>query len=471
MRVLVTGATGYIGGRLIPRLLAAGHEVTCLVRDPDKLKGRPWRDRVGVHKGDLLEPTSLNPALENQELAYYLVHSMGRDDDFRSAEARSAENFRLAADEAGVRHVIYLGGLGSDENLSKHLSSRQDVGRILAAGGFPVTEFRAATVIGAGSLSFEMLRHLTDVLPVMTTPRWVRTRCQPIAIDDLLEILAAAGATTPPRSRVVEVGGPDVLTYAEMMQIYAAEAGLRKRLIIPVPVLSPGLSSLWIGLVTPLPAAVARPLVSSLRNEVVVGDAEISEISPTSFRTAVRRAIAAPATPNPPSTESDPALPQPSDPAWAGATRFIDRRIAFSPAPATALAEAFTRIGGNNGYYTVDWAWTIRGLADSLLGGPGRKRGRRHPNLLEEGDELDFWRVSRLEPGRRLLLTAEMKMPGEAWLEFVAEPHKSGSKLLQTAYFEPRGLLGRLYWGALLPAHAFIFGRMAKKIAAIAATA
>jgi uncharacterized protein YbjT (DUF2867 family) len=278
MRVLVTGATGYIGGRLIPRLLAAGHEVTCLVRDPDKLEGRPWRDRVGVHKGDLLEPTSLSPALENQDVAYYLVHSMGRDDDFRSAEARSAENFRLAADEAGVRHVIYLGGLGSDENLSKHLSSRQDVGRILAAGSFPVTEFRAATVIGAGSLSFEMLRHLTDVLPVMTTPRWVRTRCQPIAIDDLLGILAAAGEKVPPQSRVVEIGGPDVLTYAEMMQIYAAEAGLRKRLIIPVPVLSPGLSSLWIGLVTPLPAAVARPLVSSLRNEVIVGNAELSEM-------------------------------------------------------------------------------------------------------------------------------------------------------------------------------------------------
>jgi uncharacterized protein YbjT (DUF2867 family) len=470
MRVLVTGATGYIGGRLIPRLLAAGHEVTCLVRDPDKLEGRPWRDRVGVHKGDLLEPTSLSPALENQDVAYYLVHSMGRDDDFRSAEARSAENFRLAADEAGVRHVIYLGGLGSDENLSKHLSSRQDVGRILAAGSFPVTEFRAATVIGAGSLSFEMLRHLTDVLPVMTTPRWVRTRCQPIAIDDLLGILAAAGEKVPPQSRVVEVGGPDVLTYAEMMQIYAAEAGLRKRLIIPVPVLSPGLSSLWIGLVTPLPAAVARPLVSSLRNEVIVGNAELSEIPHTSFRTAVRRAIAAPPTPDAASIESDPALPQPSDPGWAGATRFIDQRTAVSRAPVTALAGAFTRIGGNNGYYTVDWAWTVRGLADRLLGGPGRRRGRRHPDLLEEGDELDFWRVSRLEPGRRLLLKAEMKMPGEAWLDFVAEPHPSGSKLVQTAHFEPRGLLGRLYWAALVPAHAFIFGRMAKKIAAIAET-
>ena len=468
MRILVTGATGYIGGRLIPRLLAAGHEVSCLVREPAKLEDRPWRDDVTVHRGDLLDPATLGPAFESQDQVYYLVHSMGRDDDFRDAEAASAANFRRAAEGAGVRHVVYLGGLGSDSTLSKHLASRQDVGRILSAGSVPVTEFRAAVVIGSGSLSFEMLRHLTEVLPVMTTPRWVRTRCQPIAIGDLLELLAEA--EPPPASRIVEIGGPDVLTYAEMMQVYAARAGLRRRIIIPVPVLSPGLSSLWIGLVTPLPPSVARPLVSSLRNEVIVNREVQHEISGTPFDTAVGLALAESPESLSDAVTNDPALVQSSDPTWAGATRYIDRRTASCPASAAALARTFTRIGGRHGYFTANWAWTVRGFIDTLLGGPGRRRGRRHPDELNPGDELDFWRVAEIEPGRRLLLQAEMKLPGQAWLEFVATPQEPGSQLVQTAYFRPRGLLGRLYWTVLKPAHSFIFGRMARKIAAAAST-
>jgi uncharacterized protein YbjT (DUF2867 family) len=467
VRILVTGATGYIGGRLIPRLLAAGHEVSCLVRNPDKLADRHWKDDVTIHRGDLLDPATLGPAFESQERVYYLVHSMGRSDDFRSDEAVSASNFRRASEDAGVRHVVYLGGLGSEASLSKHLASRQDVGRILAAGAVPVTEFRAATVIGSGSLSFEMLRHLTEVLPVMTTPRWVRTRCQPIAIADLLDILTRA--EIPARSRVVDIGGPDILTYAEMMQIYAAEAGLRRRVIIPVPVLSPGLSSLWIGLVTPLPASVARPLVSSLRNEVVVSDDGSSEVSGTSFRDAVRLAITDAAPPDLDSTEPHhPAMEQGSDPEWAGATRYVDRRTVASSAPVSALVRTFSRIGGRHGYFTADWAWTLRGLVDNLVGGPGRRRGRRDPEVLTVGDELDFWRVARIEPGCSLLLEAEMKLPGKAWLEFVAMPHESGSQLTQTAHFTPRGLLGRLYWAALVPVHSFIFSRMARQIAAAA---
>jgi uncharacterized protein YbjT (DUF2867 family) len=477
MRVLVTGATGYIGGRLVPTLLDAGYDVRCLARDPAKLSQDPWRDRVEVVKGDVLDPATLAPALAGCDAAYYLVHSMdGGDEDFRERDRRAAINFRDAAADAGLTRIIYLGGLGSGTGLSQHLASRQEVGTILAAGSTPVTEIRAAVIIGSGSVSFEMMRYLTEVLPVMITPKWVRTRCQPIAIRNVLEILVGALDSRDDVDHLWEVGGPDQLTYEEMMRIYAEEAGLPRRLIIPVPVLSPQLSRHWIGLVTPLPTGVAKPLVNSLRNEVTVTDNSAAErlageLLP--FREAVRRALAR-------STHFDvatrwtdaaisPAEARPTDPDWAGGTLKIDDRRVLTPAPPEDVFWAFARIGGHVGYYTSNWAWKLRGIADKAVGGVGLRRGRRHPEELRPGEALDFWRVAAVEPGRRLQLWAEMKLPGKAWLEFEARPDGAGTELRQTAYFLPRGLSGRLYWLVLVPFHAVIFKRMAQRIAQAAA--
>jgi uncharacterized protein YbjT (DUF2867 family) len=473
---LVTGATGYIGGRLVPRLLELGHHVRCMTRDPSRLALDPWRDGVEVVRGDVLDPASLGSALDGCDHAYYLVHSMGHADDFGEADRVGAENFRAAADKAGLRRIVYLGGLGrTDEELSEHLASRHEVGRILAAGTTPVTEVRAAVIIGAGSVSFEMLRYLTEVLPIMTTPRWVRTRCQPIAIRSVLEVLTGV-LDDEPVDRLLEVGGPEILSYEEMMQIYAEEAGLRRRLIIPVPVLSPGLSSRWIGLVTPLPVGVARPLVDSLKNEVIVTDDTAMRLFPheqIGYREAVRRALERTTSRNVETRWSDaatsPALPLPTDPSWSGGARFEDRRTAHSDASPLDVFWAFARIGGEIGYYGFQWAWQLRGLLDSLVGGVGLRRGRRHPEDLRPGEALDFWRVREVEPGSRLLLEAEMKLPGDAWLEWTAEPAAQGTKLTQTATFVPRGLLGRLYWYVLAPFHNPIFGNMARRIAAAAA--
>lgn len=470
---LVTGATGYIGGRLVPRLLERGHRVRCLVRDPSKLALDPWRDQVEVLEGDVLDPTSLGDAFEGCTNAYYLVHSMGHADDFSEADRRGAENFQKAADAAGLSRIVYLGGLGrtDDDELSDHLSSRHEVGQQLAAGATPVTELRASVIIGSGSVSFEMLRYLTEVLPVMTTPKWVRTRSQPIAVRDVLQMLTTV-LEDEPVSRVLEIGGPEVLTYEEMMQIYAEEAGLRKRLIIPVPVLSPGLSSRWIGLVTPLPTGVAKPLVDSLKNEVIVNNDAASELfpyQPITYREAVRLALKRITQSEVETRWSDaatsPASPLPTDPAWAGGSRFEDRRAEVAPAAPEDVFWAFSRVGGEVGYYGFGWAWWIRGLLDSLMGGVGLRRGRRHAEDLRPGEALDFWRVRRVDPGRELLLEAEMKLPGTAWLEWSAVANGSGTRLIQTATFVPHGLWGRLYWYSLVPFHAFIFGAMARRIA------
>ena len=458
-RVLVTGATGYVGGRLVPPLLDAGHDVVCLVRDPSSIADRPWRSRVTVRQGDLLDPSTLEPSFAGVDVAYYLVHSMGEGGDFREQERQAALNFRTAAEQSGVGKIVYLGGLG-DGSLSKHLASRQDVGAILADGPTPVAELRAAVIIGSGSLSFELLRNLTDVLPVMTTPRWVRTRCQPIAIADVLALLQRAAS--PDVEGVVEIGGPDVLTYEEMMRIYAREAGLSRRLIIPVPVLSPGLSSLWIGLVTPLPAAKARPLVSSLRNEVTVeGDEHLALLDrkPIPFAEAVRRAIATPA-----GGSDDPAVSRPGDPEWSGGRVLRDIRVVASTADQSALAAEFMSIGGDRGYYGFRWAWGVRAALDRIAGGPGMRRGRPAGDRLEVGNTVDFWRVDAVEPGRRLLLRAEMRLPGTGTLEFLAEADGTGSRLIQRATFRPRGLLGRLYWMIVFPFHRMIFGSMARRI-------
>ena len=460
----------------MPRLLAMGHRVRCMTRDPERLALDPWRDEVEVVQGDVLDRASLESALHGCTYAYYLVHSMGQAGDFGSTDREGATNFREAAAASDLSRIVYLGGLGSAAGgaLSDHLKSRHEVGRVLADGAVPVTELRAAVIIGSGSVSFEMLRYLTEVLPVMTTPTWVRTRCQPISIRDVLGLLVAV-LEDGTESRILPIGGPEVLTYEQMMQVYAEESGLRKRIIIPVPVLSPGLSSRWIGLITPLPSGVARPLVDSLRNEVVVDDDSAMKLfpyEPITYREAVRLALQRTVGREVETRWSDaatsPARPLPSDPVWAGGTRFEDKQVVASSASTSDLYWAFSRIGGDVGYYGFGSAWRIRGLIDAIVGGVGLRRGRRDPEDLRPGEAVDFWRVRGADSGSRLLLEAEMKLPGEAWLEWLAEPVAGGSQLTQTATFVPRGLFGRLYWYSLVPFHALIFGAMARRIASAA---
>ncbi len=475
MRILVSGATGYIGGRLVPRLLAAGHEVVCVSRNPSKLRNDVWRSRVEVVEGDVLDTEGMTRAMTGCDAAFYLVHSMEEGDhDFSVRDREAALSFRSAAAEAGLRRIVYLGGLGSGANMSKHLASRQEVGRLLAGGPTPVTELRAAVIIGSGSVSFEMLRYLTEVLPVMITPSWVRTRCQPIAVADVLKILVAAVQDETDTSQVHEIGGPDRFSYVEMMRIYADVAGLTRRWIIPVPVLSPRLSSHWVGLVTPLPTGVAKPLVESLRTEVTVADNTYAEGvggGPlVGYREAVVQALARSLAFDVDSrwSEAGPAAVMSGDPAWAGGTVEVDERTVDCAASADDLYWAFARIGGEVGYYTMNWAWRVRGFLDYVAGGGGFRRGRRNPENIDVGESIDFWRVADVAPGRKLTLQAEMKLPGRAWLSFESTPTAQGSELRQTATFIPRGLLGRLYWWILVPFHLVIFGRMARRIAQIA---
>jgi uncharacterized protein YbjT (DUF2867 family) len=486
VRVLVTGATGYIGGRLIPELLARGHEVRAMARTPAKLADRPWRDQVEVVRGDVFDAASLDGACEGMDAVHYLVHSMGAsgDGDFASRDREAAANVRDAAARAGVRRLVYLGGLGDDdEDLSEHLRSRHEVGRTLADGPVPVTELRAAIIIGSGSMSFEMLRHLVEVLPVMTAPKWVDTRVQPIAVRDVLAYLVEVLDVGATAGQVLEIGGPDVMTYRELMHTYAEVAGLRRRVIVPVPVLTPRLSSLWIGLVTPLPSGVARPLVQSLVNEVVVRDDRIRELIPREtlpFRESVRLALqriqdlevsttwasaghlaSASAAPD----ETGPEDPQPEDPPWAGGTVLSDDRTARSSASPQVLFRTVSSIGGKQGYGGFGWMWWIRGLFDALLGGAGLRRGRRHPFELAVGETVDFWRVEAYDPPHLLRLRAEMRVPGAAWLEFQVSPDGDGSLLEQRARFHPRGLWGRVYWAVFVPFHTLIFPRMARNLA------
>ena len=467
MKILVTGASGYIGGRLIPALLASGHSVRTMSRNPAKLELQPWFDEVEAVAGDALDRGSLDQAMSGCEAAFYLIHSMGSGGgDFGKQDRLAAENFAGAAAAADLSRLVYLGGLGEGDELSEHLSSRQEVGRILASGSVPVTELRAAVIIGSGSVSFEMLRHLTEVLPVMVTPRWVETLCQPIAIRDVLSLLVSSIEEPGAESHLREIGGPDQLTYEDMMRGYAEIAGLSRRIIMPVPVLSPWLSKHWIGLVTPLPTGVAKPLVESLKNEVIVKDNTFAEQLPgglTGYRESVRRALATSDSPIPTrwsDAAHSPAEPLPTDPEWAGATLNRDRRMATSHADPSHVFWAFTRIGGDLGYYSTDWAWELRGIADGLFGGVGLRRGRRDPEDLRLGEAVDFWRVSAIEFPRRLQLHAEMRLPGEAWLEFEVEPEGSGSVITQTASFYPRGLFGRLYWLSLTPFHGVIFRQL-----------
>jgi uncharacterized protein YbjT (DUF2867 family) len=495
-RILVTGATGYIGGRLVPELLEAGHEVVCLARSPVKLSGRPWRDRVTVVAGDAGVSADVRAAAEGCRAAYYLVHSMDGQGAFVERDRALAIAFREAVQDAGVERVIYLGGLGDAETeLSRHLSSRMEVGRILADGDVDVDELRAAVVIGSGSASFEMLRNLVDLLPVMTTPTWVRTRCQPIGVRDVLYYLVNLLETEGDGHRVLEIGGPDVLSYRELMDTYADVAGLRRRVVIPVPVLSPQLSSRWIGLVTPLPVGLAKPLVDSLVNEVVADTTAIDALLPRdcmdvveATRVALKRVqdLAVPSSWTDAELSrpglvarreafgrslydeagAEVAEPQPHDPHWAGGVVNSDERSVVADAPVDALFAAVTGIGGDRGWLAANLLWEVRGLIDVILGGVGTRRGRRHPDHLAVGDALDFWRVESLEPDRRLLLRAEMRVPGDAWLEFRTTPLEDGRSLLeQRARFRPIGLWGRVYWWSMVPFHGFIFPVMARRLA------
>lgn len=475
VKVLVTGATGYIGGRLVPRLLERGVEVRCMSRDPSRLALDPWRSQVEVVAADALDPASLDQALEGCDAAYFLIHTMQSSPGSYAAEGRrTAANFSVAAARAGLKQIIYLGGLGSDDgDLSEHLFSRHEVGRILASGITPVVELRAAVIIGSGSTSFEMIRHLVEILPLMMRPKWVNTRCQPIAVRNVLEILLARLDDLQPDHRIFDIGGPDVLTYEEMMQAYASVAGLRRRIAIPLPIFNRRVSTFVTALLTPLPHEVTGPLIDSLTNDVVVCRQSPPGFEPASlmpYREAVHKALFRISHADVETRWSDaltePAAPLPGDPVWSGATREVDTRVVSSSASADDLFWAASRIGGDVGYYTMNWAWETRGLIDKLLGGVGLRRGRRHPEELRPGETLDFFRVADLDPvEHRLLLQAEMKVPGTAWLGWSIEEDGEGSRLTQVAQFIPRGLLGRLYWWSLLPIHAPIFNRMARRMA------
>ncbi|WP_441247422.1 SDR family oxidoreductase [Kitasatospora sp. McL0602] len=477
---LVTGATGYIGGRLVPELLAGGHRVRCLVRDPGRLRDHPWRARVETVTGDVTRPETLAGAFDGVGVAYYLVHALGTGPGFEARDRAAARAFGAAAARAGVRRIVYLGGLRPAEvpeaDLSPHLRSRAEVGRILRRSGVPTAELRAAVIIGSGSASFEMLRHLTERLPVMVTPSWVGTRVQPIAVRDVLRLLLAAAELPPEANRTYDIGGPDVLTYEQMMRRYARVAGLPRRVIVPVPVLTPRLSSHWVGLVTPVPNSIARPLVESLRNEVVCTEHDLEPDGPEpliGFDEAVRLALTrirdAEVTTrwSSASLPGAPSDPLPTDPDWAGGSLYQDvreRAVAVPPADVWRVIEG---IGGENGWYSFPLAWALRGWLDRLVGGVGLRRGRRDPARLRVGDSLDFWRVEEIDPGRLLRLRAEMRLPGLAWLELSVTPDPDadgGAVYRQRALFHPHGLAGHAYWWSVAPFHSVVFGGMARNI-------
>ncbi|MET7865700.1 SDR family oxidoreductase [Micromonospora taraxaci] len=480
MRCLVTGATGYIGGRLTPLLLANGHTVRCLARKAVRLRDVPWAGAAEIVEGDLSKPETLPAAFADVDVAYFLVHSLGRP-DFEEADRTAATNFATAARAAGVRRIVYLGGpepAADAEVPSPHLRSRAEVGRILLSSGVPTAVLRAAVIIGSGSASFEMLRYLTERLPAMITPRWVRNRIQPIAVRDVLHYLAGCVELPSEVNRGFDVGGPDVLTFLDMMQRYARVAGLRRRIILPVRPLTPSLSSHWVGLITPVPNAIARPLVESLIHEAVAHEHDIARYVPdppdglTGFDEAVALALAKVRDAqvetrwSTASGPDAPAEPLPSDPEWSGGTAYTDVRERAVDASPAALWRVVEGVGGEHGWYSFPLAWSVRGWLDRLVGGVGLRRGRRDPHRLQVGEALDFWRVEEIVPGELLRLRAEMRLPGRAWLEMRVLPADDGrSRYQQRAVFLPRGLSGHAYWGSVAPFHAVVFGGMARNIA------
>lgn len=481
-RVLVTGATGYIGGRLAPRLVEAGAHVRVLVRSPEKLRDVPWADDVEIVQGDLTEPDDVARATEGIEVLWYLAHAMGGRGDFADAEARAARTVADAARASGVRRIVYLGGLHPDgEDLSKHLASRREVGEILLASGVPTAALQAGIVIGSGSASFEMVRHLTDVLPYMPAPRWVRNHIQPIAVRDVLHYLLGAAGLPDDVNRTFDIGGPDVLRYGQMMNGYAVEAGLPQRPIASLPVFTPWLASQWVNLVTPIPRALAVPIIASLQYDCVAKEHDIDDLVPPppegllGYRASVRLALERERDGQVETSWQDssvagaPSDLLPSDPDWSGHTVYTDDRETDTTAPPEELWKVVESIGGENGWYSFPLAWSVRGWMDRLVGGVGLARGRRSATSLREGDALDWWRVEALDRGRLLRLRAEMKVPGGAWLEMTVEPREGGgSHYRQRAVFFPSGLSGRLYWAAILPFHGVIFSGMLRRITATA---
>ena len=476
---LVTGATGYIGGRLIPLLLQTGYRVRVLVRNAERIAAHPWGKNVEVVQGDALNQAALDAALRDVDVAYYLLHSLMSENDFHSEEQQMAKLFADTAKKNDVKRIVYLGGISHAENdLSEHMSARIKTGQILIQSEVPTIELRAGVVIGSGSASFEMLRYLTERLPVMITPKWLNNRIQPIAVRDVLRYLVGAAAIDPTTSGTFDIGGPDIFSYREMMIAYADAAGLSKRVIIPVPVLTPRLSSGWVGLVTPVPYRLARRLVESLKHEVVAAPSEIRNLIPdpqdglTPFKEAVKLALTRIKEANVEtrwtnaSLPGSPSAPLPTDPDWSGGTLYKDIRTRISEDPIEEVWKRVEAIGGDNGYSRATWAWTLRGWMDKWVGGVGLRRGRRDPNHLIEGEALDFWRVEALDRPHLLRLRAEMKMPGLAWLEFDLEKTEGNkTKVTQRAIYAPKGLLGHLYWFSVWPMHGFVFPSMINQIA------
>jgi len=474
---LVTGATGYIGGRLVPELLAAGYRVRVMSRTKAKLRDYPWAAEVEIAEADAQDAEAVTAACLGVDVVYYLIHAIGTGKDFEHTDRRTAQTVATAASGAGVTRIVYLGGLlPENEELSAHLRSRAEVGEILQHSGVPTIVLRAAVILGSGSASFEMLRYLTERLPAMITPRWVRSRIQPIAIRDVLRYLVGAAEIPPAVSRAFDIGGPDVLDYREMMRRYATVAGLPRRLIVPVPVLTPWWSAHWVGLVTPVPNSIARPLVESLRNTVVCREHDIAEYVPDppggllGFDRSVQLALNriqeydVPTRWSSASVAGAPSDPLPTDPDWAGGSLYVDERCREVAASPQALWRIVEGIGGEHGWYSLPLAWWLRGLLDRLVGGVGLRRGRRHPFDLYVGEALDFWRVEEIDEPNLLRLRAEMRVPGLAWLELRIEVEDGRTLYRQRALFHPHGLLGQLYWWSVAPFHGIVFGSMARNI-------
>jgi uncharacterized protein YbjT (DUF2867 family) len=476
-RILVTGASGYVGGRLVTALLNEDLPVRINVRDKKKISGQSWADAVEVAVGNATSFSEMKSALAGIHTAFYLLHSIGVGSDFDELEASMARNFAKAAEASGVKQIVYLGGIANDEKQSKHLASRARTGEELRSTSVPVLELRAGIIIGSGSASFEMLRHLTHRLPIMTTPKWVSNRTHPIAIRDVLWYLTKAAKLEKPVAGIYDIGGPEILSYAEMMQKFAKCSGLRRRWIIRVPVLTPKLSSLWIGFVTPVPTRLARPLIGSLINETVADPKKaIDAIIPKppegliDVTNAINLALSRTTSNQVETRWSDatvitaPWQKAQSDPDWAGEVTHRDKREVLTDAPIDCVWQSIEQIGGETGWYGADFLWWARGMLDRIVGGVGLRRGRRDPKHLRVGDSLDFWRVEKVEKEAVLRLYAEMILPGKAWLEFRIEKVGEQTRIIQEATFSPRGLGGQLYWYAILPLHAFVFPTMLRNI-------
>ncbi len=461
--ILLTGATGFIGGRLLHQLERADFSVRCLTRRPEALAGRiaPCTD---VAVGDVLDRESLAAAMVGVHTAYYLVHSMGTSRDFEDLDRRAASNFAEVAREAGVDRVVYLGGLGSGDDLSAHLASRHEVGDILRCGGPPTVELRASIVIGSGSASFETVRALVEHLPAIPGPRWLETATEPIAVEDVIDYLFGALSLPGADSVIIEIGGGDRVTYAEVMREYARQRKLRRR-VISTPLMSVAASRLLLGVLTPVYGQIAGAMVESLRNETIVhSDAarQAFPIRPRGLPEAIERALIAEDHEFVETRWSD-SLSSARAFGWGGIAvrrRRVSSDVVQVRGPAEEAFAPIQRIGGPTGWYGVDWFWRLRGLLDRLRGGMGQRRGRRDPHNLQVGDEIDFWRVERFDPGRRLLLAAEMKLPGRLWLQFDLEADDQGTQIRQTTVFDPAGYVGLVYWYVLYPVHRRIFGTM-----------